>query len=107
MKPFILRQLAQQDYDNSIAYYLAEAGQDVAIRFVHAVDAALNHIALNPATGSPCYAELLAQPRLRSWLITRFSYIILYIEQSDSIDVIRIIHQHADIPAHLHDDENE
>jgi toxin ParE1/3/4 len=72
---------------------------------VHAVDAALSHIASNPATGSPRYAEMLAQPRLRSWLIPQFSYIILYIEQNDNIDVIRILHQQADIPAHLDDDD--
>jgi toxin ParE1/3/4 len=66
-----------------------------------AVDTALSHIAEFPSTGSPRYGELFNTPGLRFWLVSKFPYALFYIERDNYLDVIRVLHQHFDIPAQL------
>jgi toxin ParE1/3/4 len=49
------------------------------------------------------YGELCEVPGLRSWLVSRLPYALLYVEQAAYLDVLRVLHQHADIPAQLAD----
>jgi toxin ParE1/3/4 len=101
MKPIVLRLAAETDIDHAFAYYLTEAGADTASHFVDEVGVAMRHIALHPATGSPRYGQLCDVPGLRSWLLQRFPYTVLYLERDEHLDVLRVLHQHADIPAQL------
>ncbi len=63
--------------------------------------AALSHIEHNPGTGSARYGELCDVPGLRLWFVTRFPYALLYVEYPEHLDVLRVLHQHRDIPAQL------
>ncbi|HEX7799052.1 MAG TPA: type II toxin-antitoxin system RelE/ParE family toxin [Asticcacaulis sp.] len=101
MKPARLRQVAERDVEQAFSYYLQEAGPALAVDFIAAVDAALARMAAHPAAGSPRYAEQLDLPCLRSWLVERFPYVALYVECDDHIDVLRVLHQQQDIPAHM------
>lgn len=101
MKPRALRLKAETDIENAFAYYLNEAGADTALGFLAEVETALSHIEQNPGTGSPRYGELCEVPGLRLWLVTRFPYAVLYVEHSEQLDVLRVLHQHRDIPAQL------
>ena len=103
MKHRALRLSAENDIDTAFSYYLDEAGADTALGFLDAVDAALSHIENNPGTGSPRYGELCEVPGLRLWLVTRYPYALLYVEHVAYLDVLRVLHQHADIPAQLTD----
>jgi toxin ParE1/3/4 len=103
MKPRALRRIAETDIENAFSYYLNEAGADAALGFLDEVETALMYIEQNPETGSPRYGELCEVPGLRSWLVSRFPYALLYVEQAAYLAVLRVLHQHADIPAQLAD----
>jgi toxin ParE1/3/4 len=98
-KPVVPRLLASRDVDDAVAYYLAEGGELVALGFIDALSRAYAHVGRNPATGSPRYAHELSLPGLRSWPLSRYPYLVFYLEQPDHIDVWRVLHQERDIPA--------
>lgn len=76
-----------------------EAGEAVALGFIDALEHAWMHIGLHPATGSPRYAHELNLPGLRAWPMTRYPYLVFYLERADRIDVWRVLHAQRDIPA--------
>lgn len=99
MKPRALRRIAETDIENALSCYLNEAGADAALGFLDEVETALMHIEQNPGTGSPRCGELCEVPGLRSWLVSRVPYALLYVEQAAYWDGLRVLHQHVDIPA--------
>lgn len=103
MKPRALRLAAQNDIERAFSHYLDAAGADVAVGFLDEVDGALSHLETHPATGSPRYGELCEVPGLRMWALSRFPYAVVYVEQAASVDVLRVLHQHMDIPARVAD----
>ena len=63
------------------------------------------HLGRHPATGSPRYAHELNLPGLRSWPLTRYPYLIFYVERPDHVDVWRVLQGQRDIPAWMQDPE--
>lgn len=104
VKPVIRRGRADQDILEAVEYYLQEAGESVALRFIGAVEKAFRHIARHPASGSPRYSLELELPGIRSWPVERFNHLVFYVERDDHIDVWRVLHGQRDIPASLRDD---
>ncbi|MBU6440076.1 MAG: type II toxin-antitoxin system RelE/ParE family toxin [Betaproteobacteria bacterium] len=51
----------------------------------------------------PRYAHELNLPGLRSWSLTRYPYLVFYVEQPDHVDVWRVLHGQRDISAWLHE----
>jgi toxin ParE1/3/4 len=98
----VLREEADFDIERGFNDYMNTAGAEVATRFVMAIDVALAHITEFPGTGSPRYAELLDFPGLRFWLTAKFPFAVFYVEHDHHLDVIRVLHQHSDIPAQMH-----
>ena len=86
-----------------MAHYLTEGGAPLGLRYVEALEAAVRHIGLNPATGSPRYATELGLPGLRFWPLKRFPTLVFYAEHQDHVDVWRVLHGQHDIPAWLAD----
>lgn len=101
MMDVVLRDAAERDIEGGFDHYLTAAGGAVATTFVLAVDIALAHIAEFPGTGSPRYGELFDMPGLRFWLVSKFPYALFYFEREGCLDVIRVLHQHSDIPVQL------
>ena len=101
MKQAILRECAEADINAAFDHYLTVAIPKIATNFVLEVDACMRRIEQFPGAGSPRYAELLELDGLRSVIIERFPYIVFYVERDDCIDVIRVLHQHQDMPAVL------
>ena len=99
MTAVVLRELARRDVDDLIDHYLTEANAKVALGFVAALEQACTHIGRQPAAGSPRYAHALNLPGLRSWPLTRYPYLVFYIEHDGLIDVWRVLHQERDLPA--------
>ena len=89
----------------AVDYYTREAGLDVALVFIEALETAYRTIADRPAAGSPRYAHELAIPGLRSRRLRRYPYLMFYIERDDHIDVWRVLHARRDIPDSMQEPE--
>lgn len=99
VRPVVARELAAQDVEAAIAFYLGEGSEQAALGFVDALEDAYAHIGRHPATGSPRYALDLNLPGLRFWPLKRYPYLVFYVEHADRIDVWRVLHGQRDIPA--------
>lgn len=105
LKPVIARAMANDDIDETLAYYLSESVDQAALGFIDALEQAYTHIARHPATGSPRYAHALDLPGLRCWPLARYPHLVFYVERPDHIDVWRVLHGKRDIPAWLADSD--
>ena len=105
-KPVLPRRRARRDVEAAVDYYGGEAGPDVALGFIDALQAAYRTIAAHPAAGSPRYAHELALPGLRTRALKRYPYLVFYIERDDHIDVWRVLHAQRDIPAWMQEPES-
>jgi len=103
MKPVFRRLIADQDAEDTVDYYLAEAAPDIAVKFVDALEAAFERIARQPAAGSPRHGHELGLPGLRTWPLHGFPHRVFYFEHGDYVEVWRILHERRDIPSHLQD----
>lgn len=104
-KVIIPRAQASRDVDEALVYYLSQAGQTAALGFIDASEKAYGHIARHPATGSTRHAHELKLPGLRAWSLTRYPYLVFYIEHPTYIDVWRVLHARHDIPAWMREPE--
>ena len=94
-----LRERAATDIEQAADYYLAQAGTDVALRFVDAVERALGQIGRSPQAGSMQVSYELEIPELRVRALSRFPYLVFYVASDETIDVWRILHHRRDIPS--------
>lgn len=103
LKPVVPRRLAEQDVEAAIEHYLSENAEPAALGFIDALEDAFQHMGRHPGTGSPRYAHELNLPGLRSWPLTRYPYLVFYVEREHHIDVWRVLHAQRDIPAWMHE----
>lgn len=103
-KPVVPRERAHRDVEDAVAHYLENA-ESAALGFIDALEKAYAHIGRHPATGSPRYASELNLPGLRFWPLTRYPYLVFYVEHPDHIAVWRVLHGQRDIPAWMQDRE--
>lgn len=99
VKRVIPRARADRDVHEAIDYNLGEGAQQAALKFIDALEQALQHIGRHPATGSPRYAHELDLPGLRCWQVKAYPHLVFYVERDDHIDVWRVLHCSRDIPA--------
>lgn len=104
-KPVVPRELANRDVNEAIAHYLKEAGAEVALSFIDALERAYRHIGSHPASGSSRYASELRLPDLRTWPLNRFPQVVFYLETDKCIDVWRVLHGARDIPTSMQETE--
>lgn len=102
-KPVIPRVKARDDIDLAVEFYADEAGADVAIAFINALQQAYAFIGEMPAAGSPRWSHELNLPGLRSMGLKGFPWLVFYMEFEDHIDVWRVLHAKRDVPAGLVD----
>ena len=105
-KAVVPREQARRDVEEAVAHYLTEDAGSAALGFIDALEKAYSHIGRHPATGSPRHAHELNLPGLRSWPLTRYPYLVFYVERPDHIDVWRLLHGQRDIPAWMQEPEN-
>lgn len=104
-RPVIPRALAIQDIEDALAYYLSQASERIALRFVDELERAYAHLARFPESGSSRYAYELRLAGLHAWPMHTCPYVIFHITAGDHIDVWRILHASRDIPAWLSSQE--
>ncbi|MCA0174948.1 MAG: type II toxin-antitoxin system RelE/ParE family toxin [Proteobacteria bacterium] len=102
-KPVVPREAADQDIEGILTHHLREAAPQAALGFIDALASAYTHIGRSPVTGSTRYAHELDLPGLRMWPLTRYPYLVFYMERLDHIDVWRVLHMARDIPARWHE----
>jgi len=105
-KVVIPREQANRDVEEAIAYYLAEAVPPMALGFIDALEQAYAHIGRHPATGSSRYAHELNLPGVRSWPLSRYPYLVFYVEYPDHIDVWRVLQGQRDIPSWMREPDS-
>ena len=85
--------------------YIADDNPDAALRFIQAVEKALERLSEMPEIGA---VREFDNPRLsgvRRWPVPKFSrYLIFYQVTEDSIRVLRVLHGARDIPSLFEDD---
>lgn len=94
----IPRALARTDIEEAVEHYAQEAGQDVALGFIDALEAAFIFLSRNPSAGSLRFAHELDLPGLRVWPLKKFPHLVFYLDQGDRIDVWRVLHARRDVP---------
>ncbi|MEK0086126.1 type II toxin-antitoxin system RelE/ParE family toxin [Benzoatithermus flavus] len=104
-KPVVPREQARQDVEDAVANDLAEDAEAAAFGFIDALGKAYRHIGRHPATGSPHYAHELNLLGLRSWPLTRYPYLVFYVDHPDHVDVWRVLHEQLDISAWMQEPE--
>lgn len=97
--PVVPRALAEQDVDDALQFYVAEAGATVALGFVDALERAYRLLAEQPNAGATRYAHELGLPGLRHWPLQGYPYVVFYVAGEDRVDVWRVLHAARDIPA--------
>ena len=100
-KHVIPRAQASADVEATVEHYLSENAADAALGFIDALEQAYRHIGLHAATGSPRYGHALGIPSLRTWSLTRYPFLVFYVEAADHIDVWRVLHTRRDIPERM------
>jgi toxin ParE1/3/4 len=96
-KRLIRHAAARRDLERASDYYANKAGPEVARRFLEAARAALREVGNRPGAGSPRYGEKLGAPHLRTRRVSRFPYLIFYLEHPDFVEVFRVLHERRDI----------
>lgn len=102
-KPVAPRAQARSDADAAIEHYSKEAGVDVALGFIDALEHVYGLIGEVPAAGSPRWAHELNLPGLRSCRLKGYPWLVFYIELEQHIDVWRLLHAKRDIPGWMSD----
>jgi toxin ParE1/3/4 len=101
VKLVIRRAAADADVESIVDHYLLEGGSDVALKFVDALQTAFEHLARQPATGSPRYGHQLGIPGLRSWPLGRSPHLVFYFEGAEHVEIWRVLHGRRDLPTWL------
>ena len=99
LKPVHPLARALVDVEDAVEQYAREAGPDMSLRFIEAIEKAFAAIAEHPGTGSPRYALELDLPGLRHRSVAKFPWLVFYVEREDRIDVWRVLNARSDIPA--------
>jgi toxin ParE1/3/4 len=107
LKPVVSRALASADAQGAIDHYIEEAGPDVALGFIDALQRAYASIGEAPEIGSPRWAHELNIPGLRTMRLKGYPWLVFYIELEQHIDVWRILHAKRDIPAWMSEPASE
>ncbi|MDM7922718.1 MAG: type II toxin-antitoxin system RelE/ParE family toxin [Pyrinomonadaceae bacterium] len=100
-KKVVRRRRADEDIEAAIAYYLTEAGADLATDFAYELEKAIRMISRQPSIGSSRYGLLVQLPELRHWQLKNFPYLLFYLEKETHIELTRVLHSRMDIPSWL------
>jgi toxin ParE1/3/4 len=89
--------LATQDIEHHVAY-LKNESEKIALCFFDAMRSTFTRIARMPKMGRPFPLKNPRLAGLRKWQIKGFeNYLIFYFEQSEEIQILRILHGSRDV----------
>ncbi|MBM3884018.1 MAG: type II toxin-antitoxin system RelE/ParE family toxin [Verrucomicrobia bacterium] len=91
------------DLDVQFRWYETEASEEVALRYLTAVDRTVNELAERPDLGRPRHFEHPELQGLRSSLAVRpfHLHLIFYRHDETTLDLVRVMHGARDLPRRL------
>ena len=104
LKRIVPRRRAIRDIDETVAYYLKEAGEKAALGFIDSLERAYRQIR---APSGERIASLRPRTRYTGasvWPLKRYPYLIFFVERDDHVDVWRVLHAERDIPDHMREE---
>ncbi|MDP1647331.1 MAG: type II toxin-antitoxin system RelE/ParE family toxin [Rubrivivax sp.] len=105
MKPATLRPAAEQDVLDLTHWYAEQGEPGLAERFFDEARAALREVEGMPGMGSLRLGELAGFPGLRSWAVRHFPVRWFYVEDAESLDVVRLLGERQNVAALLRPDQ--
>jgi toxin ParE1/3/4 len=101
LKPALLREKVRFDLRHQLAYYRREATEKAALQLRTVAESSLRFLEQNPGLGSPTLAKELEIENLRTWRLTGFPLLWLYIEHPSHLDFVRLLGQQQDVASIL------
>jgi toxin ParE1/3/4 len=99
MKVAKLRPKARQDLRHELAYCRGEGSKRVAQQLRAEAEKSLGLLMQNPGLGSPTLGNALEMEILRTWRLSGFPLLWLYIEHPGYLDVVRLLGQRQEVAA--------
>ena len=100
-KPTKLLPKADKDVDDYY-FYIRQDNPQAALRFLDSVDVSFLRISNFPKMGSTRFFHLKSLENMRVVPVSNFhKYLIFYVEHSNYVDIIRILHSSMDISEEL------
>lgn len=90
---------AREDILAQFRYYALDQGvPDIGLRFLDAVEAAIERIGEMPAIGAPQHFDAPTLAGIRAWPVPGFEDIRLYyLETADALLIVRVLHDKRDV----------
>ena len=88
--------LADKDIIDAIDFYNDAMAYQASTRFLNAIEKALRFILAFPKAGSSRLGEMVGLKQFKTWPLTKFPFLIVYLVENEEIDVVRLIHQKRD-----------
>lgn len=96
------RPQARIDLDDIAAHLTVNAGVDVALRFLEAVETVLEHIDAMPESGAPFECEDPRLSGIRHISVRGFrNHYVFYFVRPAGIDLVRVLHAKRDLSSIL------
>ncbi|HOB74059.1 MAG TPA: type II toxin-antitoxin system RelE/ParE family toxin [Phycisphaerae bacterium] len=96
MSRFLLTPRAREDLEE-IEAYIAHDSPDAARRVILELQTAMQRLAESPGLGHR--RSDIDDPRYRFWVV--YSYLIVYIPQTDPLQIIRVVNGYRNLPTVL------
>jgi toxin ParE1/3/4 len=88
--------LADKDIIDAIDFYNDALAYQASTRFLDAIEKALRFILAFPKAGSGRLGEMIGLKQFKTWPLTKFPFLVVYVVENEEIDVVRLIHQKRD-----------
>ena len=99
---FFIQSAAETDILRQFEWYAEQGLIEVARRFLHAVNAAIDALTATPAAGAPKHFDNPGMAGLRAWPVSGFDEIrIYYLFRPELLTIVRVLHGKRDIEAVL------
>ena len=89
--------LADKDIIDAIDFYNDALAYQASTRFLDAIEQALRFILAFPKAGSSRLGEMVGLSQFKTWPLTKFPFLVIYVVEDKSIDIVRLIHQKRDL----------
>jgi toxin ParE1/3/4 len=104
----VIRPKAKDDIIRQFRYYLLEDANEIATRFLDAVDESIEAICQMPHIGAPTQFKNTIFSGLRTWTVKGFEdMLIFYVVQPDVVRVVRVLHGRRDIKRIMERDKSD